>query len=146
MFRILVISGPNLNLLGKREESIYGHKTLEDINTDLNKLAKELNSEIETFQSNSEGSIVDKIQDAIGKFDGILINPAAYTHTSVAIRDAIAAVKLPVVELHLSNIHSREEFRSHSYSAAVCVGQISGFGANSYLLALRALVEHIKMK
>ncbi|MCK7461250.1 MAG: type II 3-dehydroquinate dehydratase [Sphingobacterium sp.] len=141
--KILVLHGPNLNMLGKRAPDIYGVKTLDDINNELNKLASELIVEIATFQSgNSEAELIDKIQNALGSFDGILINPAAYTHTSVALRDAVLAVGLPCVEVHLSNIHSREEFRHHSYLAPVCVGQISGFKEESYKLKQRALVEN----
>lgn len=144
MEKILVIHGPNLNLLGKREESIYGKKDLEYINTTLQEEAKILGVLIETFQSNHEGEIVDKIQTANTKYNGIIINPAAYTHTSVAIRDALAAINIPGVEVHLSNIHSREEFRHKSFSAAVCVGQICGFGPYSYILGLNGLVNHIR--
>ncbi|MSM40802.1 MAG: type II 3-dehydroquinate dehydratase [Geobacter sp.] len=142
--KILVLHGPNLNLLGTREPELYGRETLADVNAELQVLAGELGMELTTFQSNAEGSLVDAIQDARGVFDGILINPAAYTHTSIAIRDAISAVQLPVVEVHLSNIHAREEFRRHSYVAPIAVGQISGFGVNSYLLGLRAIFSHIK--
>jgi len=142
--KILVLHGPNLNLLGTREPELYGRETLADVNAALQVLAAELGVELTTFQSNAEGSLVDAIQDAMGVFDGILINPAAYTHTSIAIRDAISAVQLPVVEVHLSNIHAREEFRRHSYLAPIAVGQISGFGVNSYLLGLRAIFSHIK--
>jgi len=142
--KILVLHGPNLNLLGKREPDKYGTKTLDEINKLLSELATGLNAEIETHQSNSEEFLIEKIQNTIDNFDGILINPAAYTHTSIAIRDAIASVNKPCVEVHLSNIHAREEFRHISLIAPVCVGQVSGFGFNSYLLGLRALVEHIK--
>ncbi|RNC69851.1 MAG: type II 3-dehydroquinate dehydratase [Desulfuromonadales bacterium] len=141
---ILVVHGPNLNLLGMREPGIYGTFTLERINGAIAELAAELGCTVSFVQSNSEGSLVDAIQQASGGFDGILINPAAYTHTSVAIRDALAAVALPVVEVHLSNIHRREEFRHHSFIAPVAVGQISGFGPDSYLLGVRALFNHIK--
>lgn len=142
--KILVINGPNLNLLGSREKDNYGEITLDAINTELAELAATLDVEIDFFQSNTEGAIVDKIQSAKGFFDGIIINPAAYTHTSIALRDALLAVKIPTVEVHLSNIHAREEFRQHSYTAAVCVGQIAGFKKDSYLLALRAIVNHLK--
>lgn len=142
--KILIINGPNLNLLGSREPEIYGTLTLEKINEELGKFAEELGIEIETFQSNIEGEIVDAIQNARKNCSGIVINPAAYTHTSVAIRDAISAVELPAVEIHLSNIHSREEFRKHSFIAPVCIGQISGFGLNSYKLGLKALVDYLK--
>jgi 3-dehydroquinate dehydratase-2 len=138
--KILVIHGPNLNLLGSRESDIYGTKTLDDINAMLTSLAGELGVDITIDQSNHEGAIVDLIQGS-KDFSVIIINPAAYTHTSVAIRDAIAAVQVPTIELHLSNIHSREEFRHKSLIAPVACGQISGFGFESYLLALRAAVS-----
>lgn len=134
----------HLNLLGTREPGVYGRLTLAEIDSAIASLANELGGEVESFQSNSEGAIIDKIQAAAASFDGILINPAAYTHTSVAIRDALAAVALPAVEVHLSNIHSREEFRAKSYVAPIAVGQISGFGVDSYLLGLRAIFNHIK--
>lgn len=142
--RILVLHGPNLNLLGTREPGVYGLTTLADIDSMLAALAAELGVEIRTLQSNHEGALVDAIQGAVADCDAILINPAAYTHTSVAIRDAIAATALPAVEVHLSNVHAREAFRSHSYIAAVAVGQICGFGADSYLLGLRALVRRLE--
>lgn len=142
--KILVLHGPNLNLLGSREPAIYGKLTYGEINAAIVSLAEELGIECFIFQSNSEGALIDKIHAASGLYDGILINPAAYTHTSVAIRDAISAVAMPVVEVHLSNIHSREEFRSKSFIAPVAVGQISGFGLDSYLLGLRAIFNHIK--
>jgi 3-dehydroquinate dehydratase II len=141
--RILVLHGPNLNLLGTREPGVYGTTTLEGIDQLLAALAAELSVELRTLQSNHEGALVDAIQGALADCDGILINPAAYTHTSVALRDAIAATALPAVEVHLSNIHSREAFRTHSYVAPVAVGQISGFGPESYLLGLRALVSRL---
>ena len=142
--KILVINGPNLNLLGDREKENYGETTLETINEELKDLARELAVEVDFFQSNTEGEIVDKIQAAKGVFDGIIINPAAYTHTSIALRDAILAVKIPAVEVHLSNIHSREEFRKTSFTAPVCIGQIAGFKKDSYLLALRAITGYLK--
>lgn len=133
---ILVIHGPNLNLLGKRETDIYGTKSLADIDKDILTLASELGIDVRTLQFNGEGEILDVIQK--GDYDLLIINPAAYTHTSVAIRDAIAGVDKPAIEVHLSNIHKREDFRKKSFIAEVAVGQISGFGPESYLLALRA--------
>lgn len=143
---ILVIHGPNLNMLGKREPEIYGSKTLEDINSALRDQAKKLDTEIEFFQSNSEGEIVGKIQSAMDKCDGLLINPGAYTHTSVAIRDAILSTGLPVVEVHISNVHKREEFRHKSFISGVALGVISGFGVDSYFLGLSGLVRYLKVK
>jgi 3-dehydroquinate dehydratase-2 len=137
---LLVIHGPNLNLLGTREPEVYGSATLADIDASLAALARELGGELATFQSNGEGELVTRIQQAGARNAGIVINPGAYTHTSVAIRDAVAAIAVPVVECHLSNIHKREEFRHRSLVAGVAVGQVMGFGADSYLLALRALV------
>ena len=134
--KVLVIHGPNLNLLGKRETDVYGTKSLEDINKQIFSLASELGIAVSMVQLNSEGEIVEIIQK--GDFDAFIINPAAYTHTSIAIRDAITAVDKPFIEVHLSNIYKREEFRKKSYVADVAVGQISGFGSDSYLLALRA--------
>ncbi len=141
---IVMINGPNLDVLGNREVGIYGRETLESIRQRCFSLAKELNVNLQTFQSNSEGDIVNAIHDATLTADGILINPAAYTHYSIAIRDAIAATGLPTVEVHLSNIYAREEFRHKSVIAPVASGQISGFGADSYLLGLRALVGLIR--
>ena len=142
--KILVIHGPNLNMLGKREKKIYGKISLEKINSELKKLAKELNTDLEIKHSNIEGELVNFIQKASkNSIKGILINPAAYTHTSVAIRDAILAAKLPTVEVHLSNIYSREEFRHKSLTAPACVGQITGFGNDSYMLGLKALVSKL---
>ncbi len=138
--RILYLNGPNLNLLGTREPEKYGRTTLADIESAVRKRATELNASIEFRQSNMEGEIVSWIQSAKGDFDWIVLNAAAYTHTSIALRDAIAAVELPVVEIHLSNVHAREEFRHKSLIAPVCRGQVTGFGANSYLLALEAVV------
>lgn len=131
-------------MLGRREPGIYGLKTLRDINALLEAVAAELSVEIKTEQSNHEGVLVDLIQSTLNVFDGLLINPAAYTHTSVALRDAIAAVAIPTVEVHLSNIHQRETFRHHSYIAPVAIGQISGFGAESYRLGLQALVTYLR--
>lgn len=144
MTKILVIHGPNLDLLGKRQPEIYGTFRLEEINKQLKKLAQKENIEIEFFQSNHEGEIVDTIGAAKNSFSALLINPAAYTHTSVAIRDAIDAVKLPTVEVHLSNIYAREEFRHTSLIAPVAVGQVCGFGIDSYLLGLQAAIRIVK--
>lgn len=141
---ILVLHGPNLNLLGKREPEIYGSLTLDDINRLLVEEGRSLSASISAVQSNHEGVLVDAIHDAVFKHQGIIINAGAYTHTSVALRDAIAGVNLPTVEVHLSNIYRREEFRHHSYIAPVAIGQISGFGAKSYLLGLQALVYHLR--
>ncbi len=140
---ILVLHGPNLNLLGLREPGIYGLKTLKQIDEALKSDAKKLQVTLTSLQSNHEGVLVDAIHDAREKHQGIIINAGAYTHTSVAIRDALAAVKIPTVEVHLSNIYTREEFRHHSYIAPVAIGQISGFGADSYSLGLRALVNYL---
>jgi 3-dehydroquinate dehydratase-2 len=144
--RVLVIHGPNLNLLGTREPEVYGSVTLTEINERIQERAQELDIQIETFHSNHEGEIVDKIAEAGSVVDAIIINPAAYTHTSVAIRDAISAVALPTVEVHLSNIQAREEFRHTSLIAPVVTGQIAGFGADSYLLALEAVALLLKLK
>ncbi|MGE4384498.1 MAG: type II 3-dehydroquinate dehydratase [Endomicrobiaceae bacterium] len=139
MKKILIINGPNLNLLGTREPDVYGKLTLNEIENRLKSLADTLKVEIECFQSNHEGEIVDKICNAQNVFDGIIINPAAYTHTSVAIRDAVSAVKIPTVEVHISNVYSRDEFRHNSFIAPVSVGQISGLGLDGYLYALQYL-------
>jgi len=139
--KILVVHGPNLDLLGKREPAVYGRATLADIDRRIAERAKELGYTVDSFQSAHEGEIVQRIGRAPEEFDAILINPAAYTHTSVAIRDAIAAVDLPTVEVHLSNVHAREEFRRHSYIAPVADGQVCGFGADSYLLGLEGLIR-----
>jgi len=141
---LLVLHGPNLNLLGKREPHIYGSVTLEEINHFLLKEGERLGATVVVFQSNQEGVLVDQIQEALGQYQGIIINAGAYTHTSVAIRDAIAAVKIPTVEVHLSNIYQRESFRHHSYIAPIAIGQISGFGPNSYRLGLQALIDYLR--
>ena len=140
---ILVLHGPNLNLLGRREPEIYGSLTLTAINSLLEAESVKLQTSVFFMQSNHEGVLVDEIHKALGKHQGILINAGAYTHTSLALRDAIAAVNLPTVEVHLSNIYCREDFRHHSYISSVAIGQISGFGAQSYLLGLQALVHHL---
>lgn len=140
--KFLVINGPNLNMLGTREPEKYGTTTLADIEKEIAEHAKEKGVDVDFYQSNIEGEIVTAIQKAKDVYDGIVINPAAYTHTSVALRDAILAVELPAVEIHLSNIHTREEFRHHSYTAPVCVGQITGFGKFGYIMALDAIINH----
>jgi len=142
--RFLILHGPNLNLLGQREPAVYGHQSLEEINTDLKQLAVKLGTDIEAFQTNHEGVLIDRIQAATAEgFAGIVINPGGLTHTSIALRDAVASIELPVIEVHLSNIHARETFRHHSYIAGVALGQIAGFGALGYQLALRALVQRL---
>ncbi len=149
MLRVLVVHGPNLNLLGQREPEIYGHTRLADIDRELRRLGGELGIKVEAFQSNSEGEIVTRIQKARGKVDALLINPAGYTHTSIAIRDAVLALEVPAVEVHLSNVYRREPMRHHSTIADVAVARIMGFGAAGYALALRAvrgLVESARAK
>ncbi len=141
--RILVLNGPNLNLLGSREPGIYGAATLDEIMTDLAKEAEADGNEITTRQSNHEGDLVDALHDAAGWADGVILNAGAYTHTSVAIRDAIAAIDVPVVETHLSNVHAREAFRHRSYMAPVCLGVVAGFGSDSYRVALTGLLAHL---
>lgn len=141
--KILVLNGPNLNLLGTRQPEIYGKLTLDQIEKKVGVLATELGVEVDFRQSNSEGDLVTWIQQAAGTFAAIVINPAAYTHTSLAMRDAVSAVGVPTIEIHLSNIHKREQFRHHSFIAEVAVGQIAGFGVDSYLLGLRAAVARL---
>ena len=141
---LLLLNGPNLNLLGQREPGIYGHSTLSMIEADLKREAEAAGAELACFQSNFEGALVDKIHAAIGSAHGILINAGAYTHSSIALRDALAGVAIPYVELHLSNTHSRETFRHHSFLAAGAVGVVCGFGAMSYSLALQGLLEHLR--
>ena len=142
MPHILIIHGPNLNLLGTREPEVYGTDTLADIDQQLTQLAEEKEITLQTFQSNNEGDIVSRIQQAAGQIDFIIINPAAYTHTSVAIRDAFLATRIPFIEVHLSNVYAREEFRQHSYLSDIATGVISGFAINSYRLALEAASIH----
>ena len=142
--RILVIHGPNLNLLGRREPEIYGRTTLDEINSHLAALGAQLGLALDIFQSNHEGAIVDRIQQAAGVYDGLIINAAAFTHTSIAIRDALAMLNAPVIEVHLSNIHRREPFRHTSMTAGVVTGQILGLGAAGYALALRGLAEMVR--
>ncbi len=139
-----MLHGPNLNMLGIREQEMYGDQTLQSINAQLMELAQAEGVTLEAKHSNSEGELVSWIQEARGRFDAIVINPAAYTHTSVALRDAILSVTLPTVEVHLSNIHQREEFRQRSYLAGVAIGQISGFGALSYELGVRAAIDYVR--
>jgi 3-dehydroquinate dehydratase II len=139
----LVLHGPNLNLLGLREPEVYGLMTLDQVNESLRLMGNKFGVQVDCLQSNHEGNLVDAIHNAREVHDGILINPGAYTHTSVAIRDALAGVEIPTVEVHLSNIYKREEFRHHSYIAPVAIGQISGFGVDSYLLGLQALVNYL---
>jgi 3-dehydroquinate dehydratase-2 len=142
--KIMILHGPNLNLLGSRETEHYGRKTLDDINESLRRRAEELGVEIqENLQTNSESALVERIQAAQGKIDGIVINPAAYTHTSIALRDALLATAIPFVEVHLSNIHAREPYRHQSYLSDIAVGTVAGFGPDSYLLALEGLIKRL---
>lgn len=141
--RILVLNGPNINMLGVREPDVYGMVTLRDIEKNVQALAEKFQVEVECFQSNHEGELIDRIHAAVDDADGIIINPAAFTHYSYAIRDALSAVNLPTIEVHLSNIYNRESFRQYSVTAAVTIGQISGLGAHGYELALRALVDYV---
>jgi 3-dehydroquinate dehydratase-2 len=144
LLKILVLNGPNLNLLGMREPQIYGSASLDDINKKVLQWAKKEGVQIEIRQSNSEGELVNWVQEAMGRYQGIVINPAAYSHTSIALRDAILSTGIPTVEVHLSNIYKRESFRHQSYIAGVAIGQISGFGADSYLLGLQAIVDYLR--
>lgn len=143
--KILIINGVNMNMLGIREPEKYGSMTLEDLEKELYAYSFELGIDIETYQSNHEGEIVEKIHSAKDIYDGIVINAGAYTHTSIAIRDAIASVGLPTVEIHMTNIYKREDFRHNSFIAPVCIGQISGFGSNSYKLGLNGLVNYLSL-
>ncbi len=142
--RILVVHGPNLNLLGRREPEVYGTQTLADIDGRLEALAKQLGVEVETFQSNHEGALIDRVQEAMDVASGIVINPAGLTHTSVSLRDALAAVVLPVVEVHLTNVYAREAFRHESLISPIAMGVITGVGAEGYLFALEALARHVQ--
>ena len=144
MFQILVVHGPNLNLLGQREPKIYGSATMEEINQRLSDMAHELGVQVGAVQSNSEGELIDYLQQAPEKVHGVVLNAGAYTHTSIALRDAIGAIDIPVIEVHLSNIHARESFRQQSMIAAVCIGQICGFGADSYILGLWAMARYLQ--
>lgn len=142
--RILVVHGPNLNTLGTREPEVYGTATLDDINAELTAVAKENGAELEFFQSNYEGGLIDRIQEAVSWADAILVNPGGFTHTSVALRDALAATDLPVVEVHLSNVFAREDFRRYSYVSPIALGVVTGFGTASYTLGLEALLDHLE--
>ncbi len=144
IWKILVLHGPNLNLLGIREPQIYGSASLDDINKKVLQWARKEGVQVEILQSNSESELVNWIQEAMGRYQGIVINPAAYSHTSIALRDAILSTGIPTVEVHLSNIYKRESFRHQSYIAGVAIGQISGFGADSYLLGLQAIVDYLR--
>lgn len=144
MTSILVLHGPNLNLLGTREQSLYGSLSLKEINATIEELARQEGVRVDIRQSNLEGELITWIQEAKSRFDAIVINPAGYTHTSIALRDAIAAVAIPTVEVHLTNLYKRESFRHRSYIAAVAIGQISGFGPTGYLLGMRAVLSHLK--
>ncbi len=144
--KILVLNGPNLNLLGKREPGLYGTQGLDEIMSSMQTAAEQMGVQLDCFQSNEEGALVSRIGEAPGTYDGMIFNPAAYTHTSIALRDALLAVDLPCIEVHLSNTHRREEFRHTSLTAPACVGQIMGFGGKGYVLALEGLVEYLQSK
>lgn len=144
--RILILHGPNLNLLGEREPEVYGRVTLDEINAKLMELGKSLEAEVKCRQTNHEGALIDALHEARNWADGVVFNPGGYTHSSVALRDAITAIGIPVVEVHLSNIHAREEFRDKSWISAACIGEVVGFGWRSYTLGLRALIETIGEK
>lgn len=141
MKRLLLLNGPNINRLGKREEDIYGSFTLEDVEQELTELLAKHHYKLDSFQSNHEGALIDKLHEADGKYKGIIFNPAAYTHTSIALHDAILSINTPVIEVHISNIHKRESFRHQSMVAPACIGQIVGFGLKSYRLAALALLD-----
>ena len=144
--KILILNGPNLGLLGKREPDVYGQVTLDDIINKVKAMADQLGVEIESLQSNEEGVLVTAVGESPGRCDGLMLNPAAYTHTSVALRDALQACCVPCIEVHLSNVYAREEFRHTSLTAAACIGQITGFGWMSYVLGLEAMVEYLRAK
>ena len=144
--RVLVLHGPNLNMPGKREPAVYGHETLADVNAAIARLASELGAEVDCRQSNHEGSLVDWLHEARDAFDGVVMNPGAYTHTSIALRDAISAIEKPVIEVHLSNVHAREPFRHVSMTAGVSLGAVIGFGSRSYLLGLRGLLDYLNAR
>lgn len=144
--KLLILSGPNLNLLGTREPEIYGSETLEGVERFLREAASSQGIELDFFQSNSEGALIDALHAARKDCAGVVFNPGAYTHTSIALRDAISAIQIPVVEVHLSNVHAREEFRKRSYLAPVCIGTISGFGTTSYRLGVDALLDYLKRR
>lgn len=144
MARLLLLNGPNLNLLGKREPGLYGHTTLADIEQSARALARSLGHQLDVFQSNSEAGLIDRVQAAAGQCDFLLLNPGAFTHTSVALRDAILAVAIPFIEIHISNVHAREDFRRHSYFADIAVGTITGLGPFGYELALRAADQRLR--
>ena len=142
----LILNGPNLNLLGLRQPEVYGRTTLADVEAMCRAHAKEIGVEVEFEQSNHEGALVDAIHGTRGRLDGLILNAGAYTHTSIALMDAISSAEVPAIELHLSNVHARENFRHHSYIAPVALGQICGFGSNGYILGLRALIDHLNSK